>query len=368
MEARGVKIYWDDRSGLQPWERYAREATAKDHREHLYIGRGFHECLNFATQHPDNRPMMKLYLPPRYYPAAANPLLLFASYDQQTSMGGYWVGVAGNATILPEDKERPRTFLKHKGALWYRAMADPALVSPFVVPIKVAVARHIGAKAWYRGPVGISHPELVLKEAAVAAAEQLRMAAGAQKKALLRQTRLIDRLLAMLDPAESANGNRGGGGTGGGWTPDPELGTEAELRVLHDQIAKTKVLRKKYPAASKYPVHVARDDPYADHDIVSAVEVRGHLVPTYIEVKGTTSAQWATVMISDRQVRLAETCGPKHHHLFAVVQFDSAGKNPQIHYLTLAELKRRYRLEPLKYRLVRDHLPRAADAPRRTRG
>lgn len=361
MEARGIKIWWDDRPDLPNWMKYTREATKAEFDEKITgIGHGFDECLNFAFGHPDNSPEVKLYLPPNYKPKAAKPLLLFATYKGQSEMGGCWVGAAAAASILPRFQERERLRKKRKEPLYFRAQADPALVTPFIVPVKIDLKRHLGGKQWFRGPVSVYDPGRVLKDAASKAATRLQSTnSAAERKALLRQLCVCERILLHLGESaqqqqDGASDKQGGSdGRSGGWHPDLGLGELAEKLVFADQ---EKVLRKlsgKYPGCPKKPIHVALDRPFADHDIESAATNGDQYAKLLIEVKGTKSKDWGTVMISEAQMALARQCQHAPRHTFAIVEFAEGAKKYKIHYKTLLELEGEFSFVPLKYRLSR---------------
>jgi hypothetical protein len=358
MEAGGVKIWWDDRPDLPVWKKYTREASKQEHSEKTSIGDGFHECINFAFDHPDNRPAVKLYLPPGYKPRAVNPLLLFGTYKSQQQMGGYWVGAA-IASILPSSARREHYQSKNPVKLDYEALADPMLVTPFVVPIRIDPLRHLGKQVWHRKPVTISKPARLLKEAASAAAVTLLDEVPLRhRKAVLRELEVVGRMLTLLNESETSSEPHSAEESvndtthhGSGWHPDPGLGLYAEEIVLRDQARFLSKLAKRYPDCPKRPKHVAKVHPFADHDIESAAAAGNKWVQTVIEVKGTTQADWGTVMISEGQLSLARRCTTDPRHIFAIVEFAEGAKKHTIHYKTLVDLERQFSFAPMKYRL-----------------
>ncbi len=360
MEARAVKIWWDDRPDLPLWKKYTREASDKEHSEKRYIGDGFHECINFAFSHPDNRPAIRLYLPPGYKPRVTDPLLFFGTYQGQPEMGGYWVGAAKTASILPAASQRRYYQSKKHVTLYFEALANPLLVTPFIVPIKIDASQHLGRDVWKRRPVEVPNPGRLLKEAASAAAKLLLDSVPlGHRRALLRQIEATERLLSLLDPqqiktsgdAEPIKGKKNYSGSG--WHPDAELGAYAEEIVLQDQKKTLEKLSKLYPDCPKKPKHVAKSNPFADHDIESAVDVGDKWLPCYIEVKSTKSSSWATVMISEAQISLARCSSRNARHTFAIVEFGQGAKIHKISYKTLSEIEQHFILTPMKYRLNR---------------
>lgn len=347
-----VRNHWDPRVEGRPWAAYAAEADAKLEKTiaDRGPGLGFHECLNFAFDHPDNLPLLHLYLPPSCLPSESScdtsDLLVFIFTYKGGDQGAYpahLVALAGHATLAAGQEGVRRASAGHLygGDLrWHIAAAHEhacVLVEP--IPLVDLDVPSLTAKFWGEGRRYLQPAEAwsILRLVVQRAEAVIPVSGGNRQEAARRQLAVCVRLLESypnlklglpVDRPPPSTGQRRGAPV----HPDDRAGCAAEEYVygleLREVAAQLRGCGREGRAEDWVRWWRDLGRTYENHDIRSVrFDATGTAKTLLLEVKSSRASDFSTVHISESQIECAEQAKKVGNgHEFVFVQTSEEGE------------------------------------------
>jgi len=360
-----IKTHYDHRAELAPHLKFSTLPSAvqyarylSDYRDKGTGGNGFHECLNFAVSETNST---KIYLPPTCLPATkrlGDEFAIFSfTYKTDPELPSAIIGIHGGVRILsnqPGGIIRAETEqIEGADPLHYHAEAPGDMVTlltpPF--PYNPKVGRHTPKYThWGYGMRYIKPDQVgaILIDAEVLATARLSTARTTEQSAMQRELRVIRLIRARYGlgtPIAATTKSTGNN------EPNAETGQAGERLVYDSEI---EYVRSRGIDESRVE-WISQVNPQSEYDILSVRKVGGQLIPRYIEVKTSTSEE-TNVYISSRQLDFFAAHQDQSH--FTLLTLDRKYNIKRRLDLTLEELRGKYLLEPIKYKLA-ERIPSA---------
>lgn len=356
-----VKIHYDHRE-LPAHNKYSRPANVEEYDEYEAPGdqggEGFHECMNFM--HREDEPV-KIYLPPTAIPgddkAGDDFVIFWCTYKADHELPARIVGVHGGATFAKNPiRGVVRRDVEHLSGLhdkWvYHATAPEELTTLFVPPLPYDVSdgRYMPVlKSWGNGRryIDEQHAANILSDAMRDAKQRLDRAPDSEKMVVRREVEVILNLadrygLALKSDQRTKQQKKVGGKFA---LPDKELGELGEKVVYERELAYAKSVGVEAVCVD----WTSKQAPQSPFDIKTIRKVNGNVRDHYLEVKSSRVGELgANVFLSIYQLEKIEGYGDAGQFVF--VRFDGT-KVAGVDYMTVAELRERFSLNPIKFRL-----------------
>jgi len=362
----GIKVHYDHRP-LMPYLKYSKPASDAEYKEYLKLhkkgvgGEGFHECMNFMLR-DDER--VKLYLPPTALPVSDGKLedefvIFWFTYKADEELSAHIIGVHGGVRFERADREGViRNDIKHLAAQskwFFHATAEECLTTLILppVPFRLKDRRHTPAlEKWGNGLRYLEkrHAENIVSDALEGARQKLaQRPSRSEYEVTKREIDVLDRLVERysLSAVAKASGTNKASKGHVFPLPDKELGELGERVVFERELSYAKSIGVGLDSVE----WTSKSAPASPFDIKTVRKTKNGLKEHFIEVKSSrANGLGDSVYISSGQVEFFEDAGESGN--FTFVRFDSDLKVKAIDELSLAEVREKFILTPIKYRLV----------------
>lgn len=357
-----VKFHYDHRASLPHYLKYSREPTVEEYQHVLNLyynegigGEGFHECLNFNKYHTDHT---KVYLPPGYIPAADkcnDGLIIFSfTYKEDKELPASIIGIHAGVSILSREQggieRKDIKAIKEIGNLCYHATAPNTLTTLFSTPLEYNFKEGNYTpiyRSWGNGLRYIeeSHAIRILKNALRNAIESYKKEKSKEKLQYIQEeinviTTILKSYFNITEKTPVTES------PSSGKAPDKEIGYLGEEYVFNQEL--------KYAKENGInPVHIqwiSQSIPSSVYDIKTVRKNNGKLEDHYLEVKSTKMSDYNNVYVSSRQIGFFEK-NPKNS-TFIFLKFNSERKVIEINDYNIQDIKNKFNLNPIKYRLA----------------
>jgi hypothetical protein len=361
-----IKMHYDSRPRLPAHLKYTDQPSEQEYTHFLKLyreqgvgGNGFHECMNFRLV--EGEPV-RIYLPPTCHPSQGNAnddFVIFSfTYQGDQELASHIVGVHAGARIVCNElhgiERADVTQHPELEKLCYHAEAPAELTTYFNAPVAYDFreGRHTpkyvawGNKLRY---LDHTHARNIIDDA-LRQARQVRTAGLPEVASMVeRQISVLETIRLRYCGAAAPRGHQPMSGSGEPFAvaglPDREIGERGERYVYEMELRRVAELRR--PESDVQ--WVSKADPASPFDIKTVREIDGDIVPFYLEVKSSASADEDNIYISDRQIRFQES-NPGTSAV-AIVRYEPCKADPTVREASIADLREEFGFEAIKYRL-----------------
>jgi hypothetical protein len=321
-------------------------------------GSGFHECMNFMLGSEDR---VRIYIPPTALPSQEKVddefVIFWFTYKQDQEQPSRIIGVHGGVSFDSIDEGGlVRRGMEHLAGYekWLYHATAPEDLTTLITPtlqFELHEQRYTPKlRAWGNGQRYLTQENAcnILSDAFAAASARIPHANESEHQVLLHEIEVLRRLVDRYDLNVPSIRRVNPRAKMSRWwaLPDKELGELGEKIAYERELSYAESIGAD-PSSVEW---TSRQAPHSPFDIKTIRLTKDGLRDHFIEVKSSAAPKLGeNVYVSSYQLDHFESVGDRGTFVF--VRFND-NRTPTIDELTLAEVREKFSLSPIKYRLV----------------